>query len=214
MNHMKTRLALYFGGLLIMTLGIAVSVKSNLGVSPVSSVPYTMTCVWGNEMGLATIVFHAALVLLQAVLLRSRFRLKNLLQVAVGVVFGLFTTLCNTLVGLLPTPESLPLRLAMMLCSVVLIAVGLFFYVPADLIPLAGEGFTLALQELTGRPFARLKVAFDVTMVTVSLAVCLLFLKSPGSVGVGTVAAAVLVGTVLGVLTKKYGRYRAWLLQD
>ena len=140
MNHMTTRLALYFGGLLMMTLGIAVSVKSNLGVSPVSSVPYTMTCVWGNEMGLATIVFHAALVLLQAVLLRSRFRLKNLLQVAVGVVFGLFTTLCNTLVGLLPTLESLPLRLAMMLCSVVLIAVGLFFYVPADLIPLAGEG--------------------------------------------------------------------------
>lgn len=52
------------------------------------------------------------------------------------------------------------------------------------------------------------------TMVTISLAVCLLFLKSPGSVGVGTAAAAVLVGTVLGVLTKKYGKYRAWLLQD
>lgn len=40
-----------------MTIGIALSVKSNLGVSPVSSIPYTMTCVWGIEMGKATISY-------------------------------------------------------------------------------------------------------------------------------------------------------------
>ena len=48
---------MYFIGLFIMTIGIALSVKSNLGVSPVSSIPYTMTCVWGIEMGKATILF-------------------------------------------------------------------------------------------------------------------------------------------------------------
>ena len=37
---------MYFIGLFVMTIGIALSVKSNLGVSPVSSIPYTMTCVW------------------------------------------------------------------------------------------------------------------------------------------------------------------------
>ena len=37
------RLICYFVGLFIMTAGIAISVKSNLGVSPVSSIPYTMT---------------------------------------------------------------------------------------------------------------------------------------------------------------------------
>lgn len=40
-----------------MTIGIALSVKSNLGVSPVSSIPYTMTCVWGIEMGKASISY-------------------------------------------------------------------------------------------------------------------------------------------------------------
>ena len=45
-----------------MTIGIAISVKSNLGVSPVSSIPYTMTCVWGIEMGKATILFHTIIV--------------------------------------------------------------------------------------------------------------------------------------------------------
>ena len=51
---------MYLIGLFIMTAGIAVSVKSNLGVSPVSSIPYTMTCVWGIEMGKATITDPAA----------------------------------------------------------------------------------------------------------------------------------------------------------
>ena len=38
------RFLVYVTGFLIMTLGIAISVKSDLGVSPVSSIPYTMTC--------------------------------------------------------------------------------------------------------------------------------------------------------------------------
>ena len=72
-NKMGTRLAAYFLGFLIMTLGIAISVKSNLGVSPVSSIPYTMTCVLGIEMGKATIIFHILLVLLQIIILRKDF---------------------------------------------------------------------------------------------------------------------------------------------
>ena len=59
------RFLVYVTGFLIMTLGIAISVKSDLGVSPVSSIPYTMTCLWGIEMGKATILFHVGLVLLQ-----------------------------------------------------------------------------------------------------------------------------------------------------
>ena len=56
-----------------MTVGIALSVKSNLGVSPVSSIPYTITCVWGLEMGKATILFHITLVLIQLLLFAKKF---------------------------------------------------------------------------------------------------------------------------------------------
>lgn len=44
MKNLKVRLPMYFIGLFVMTIGIALSVKSNLGVSPVSSIPYTITC--------------------------------------------------------------------------------------------------------------------------------------------------------------------------
>ena len=107
-----------------------------------------MTCIWGIEMGKATILLHCSLVLLQIILLRRNFKPVNLLQVAVGIAFGYFTTFCNWCVSFLPEPDGIVLRVILLLLLSVL-CIGSF-----------------------------------------------------GSVGVGTVIAAVLVGTVLGFFTK------------
>ena len=211
-GNLKRRLVMYFIGLFIMTIGIALSVKSDLGVSPVSSIPYTLTCVWGIEMGKATILFHVVLVALQMAILRRKFQVKNLLQVPVGIVFGYFTTLSNYLMSFAPDPHNLVLRLGMLLVSVVLVAVGIFLYLPADIMPLAGEGVMQAVSDTLHVPFARAKVAFDVTMVAISLVTCLAFLRRLGSVGAGTVIAAVLVGVVLGRITKRVSGWRDALL--
>ena len=79
-DNIKIRLVVYLIGLFIMPLGISMSVKSNLGVSPVSSIPYTITCITGLEMGKATILFHIVLVALQFVILRGAFQIKRLLR--------------------------------------------------------------------------------------------------------------------------------------
>lgn len=196
-----------------MTLGIAISVKSNLGVSPVSSIPYTMTCVWGIEMGLATIIFHILLVILQLILLRKSFEIKNLLQIPVGILFGSFTTLCNGLMTFFPEPNSLWIKLLMMIFSTFLIALGIFFYVPASIIPLAGEGAMLAVSKVTKIAFSTVKICFDISMVLISAIICLITLHSLGSVGLGTVIAACLVGMELKLITKIFGNVRDKILQ-
>lgn len=211
-SNIGIRIIFYVLGFLIMTLGIAISVKSDLGVSPVSSIPYTMTCVWGIEMGRATIIFHALLVLLQILLLRKSFKIKNLLQIPVGVLFGLFTTMCNNLMAVFPSPANMGIKLVMMLCSTFLIALGIFFYVPADFVPLAGEGTMLAVSEVTGIKFSTVKIAFDISMVVISFILCMAIIHSPGSVGIGTIIAAVLVGTVLKLITRLFGKARDTLL--
>ena len=210
--NLRVGLVMYFAGLFIMTIGIALSVKSDLGVSPVSSIPYTITCVWGLEMGKATILFHAALVLIQILILRRAFQVKNLLQIVVGVIFGYFTTFCNWCVSFLPTPESLAIRLGMVILSTILVAFGIFFYMPPDIMPLAGEGVMQTISDVTGIAFPKVKIAFDCSMVAVSLATCLIALHRLGSVGIGTVIAAVLVGTFLGFVNKLFSRWRDSLL--
>lgn len=207
-NNMAVRMPVYIIGLFIMTLGIGISVKSDLGVSPVSSIPYTMTCVWGIEMGKATILFHVGLVIIQILLLRRRFRIKNLLQVPVGIMFGYFTTFSNYLMSFLPDPHNIAIQLGMVIVSTALVAVGLFFYVPADIIPLAGEGVMLAIADVTKKQFSTIKLMFDISMVVISLITCLLLIHSLGSVGAGTIIAAVLVGVELKLITRFFGEAR------
>lgn len=212
MKHLKVRIPMYFIGLFVMTIGIALSVKSNLGVSPVSSIPYTMTCVWGIEMGKATILFHIVLVLIQILLLRKKFKPVQLLQVVIGVVFGYFTTFCNYMVSFLPTPENLGIRIIMVLASTVFVAFGIFLYLPADLIPLAGEGCMQAVSSVTHIEFSKVKIGFDCTMVLVSAITCLTVLHNLGSVGAGTIIAAILVGTLVGIINRAFGKQRDKLL--
>lgn len=212
MKHLKVRLPMYFMGLFVMTIGIALSVKSNLGVSPVSSIPYTMTCVWGIEMGKATILFHMVLVLIQFLLLRKKFKPVQLLQVPIGVVFGYFTTFCNYMVSFLLTPDNLGIRIVMLLASTVFIALGIFLYLPTNLVPLAGEGCMQAVSSVTNIEFSKVKIGFDCAMVLVSVITCLGMLHSLGSVGIGTIIAAVLVGILVGIINRAFGKQRDRLL--
>ena len=90
----------------------------------------------------------------------------------------------------------------MVLASTLFIAFGIFLYLPTDIMPLAAEGVTQAVSQVSGIEFSKVKTGFDVSVVTVSLITCLIFIKSLGSVGIGTVIAAVLVGTELGIISK------------
>ncbi|MGN9018257.1 hypothetical protein ACTNBM_04610 [Lachnospiraceae bacterium HCP1S3_C3] len=70
-----------------------------------------------------------------------------------------------------------------------------------------------AVSDKTHIIFNKVKIGFDVTMVLISLATCLIVLKAFGSVGIGTVVAAVLVGAILGVINRKFGEQRDMLLK-
>ena len=150
---------------------------------------------------------------LQIIILRKDFKIKNLLQVFVGIVFGYFTTFSNYLFSFLPDVDNMIIRIALMLGSAVFIAVEIFFYLLADIVPLAGEGAMQAITENSNIAFNKVKIGFDVSMVSVSLISCIVVLKAFGSVGMGTVVAAVLVGTVLGAVTKAFGAKRDYLLE-
>lgn len=206
------RLLFYFGGLIIMTLGVAISVKSDLGVTPISSIPYTMTVVTGMDLGIATMIFSVIVVLLQILLLRKQYKLINLLQIPIGILFGAFLTVGGKLMIFLPNPTNFTLKIIIMLISTVFVALGVFLYVPTGFISLAPEGFLLVASKITKRKFSTVKVICDVAMVIISLVTCLIAIHSLGSVGIGTIVAAVLVGTEVKMMTKYLGKSRDKIL--
>ncbi len=213
-GNLPIRLLFYFLGLVIMTFGVAISVRADLGVSTISSIPYTMTCVAGIDLGVSTMIFSVIMVLIQIVLLQRDYKLINLLQLPVGILFGVFLTFCCGLTAYMPEPSNIWVQLAMTLISTVLVAIGVFLYVPAGFIPLAPEGAILAISRITKSKFANVKLISDITMVAISLVTCLVALHELGSVGLGTVLAALLVGTEVKWLTTVLGATRDRLLTD
>ena len=92
-----------------------------------------------------------------------------------------------------------------MLISTVVVAIGVFMYVSAGYITLPTEGIMIAVVRVSKFQFGSVKRAFDISMVVISAVTCLIFLKELGSVGIGTIISAVLVGTEIKLLTKWFG---------
>lgn len=201
------RILNYILGLYLITLGVAFSIKSGLGSAPVSSIPYAMNLIWNIEIGVATFIFHALLVLIELILLRGDFRKKHFLQVFVGVLFGAFTSFSVAIVGFIPPAEGLITGLLMTAMSIFLIALGLFFYVPTNIIPLSVEGVTQAIAIVTDKPFSTIKVYFDITVVSTALILSYGFLGQLGSVGIGTILGALFIGTTVKYIHKIYAHF-------
>ena len=49
------RIALYLIGIMVLALGITLNTKTNLGVSPIISMPYAVAQIFGYETGTALI---------------------------------------------------------------------------------------------------------------------------------------------------------------
>jgi len=199
-NWLK-RIGVYVVGLFLLAIGVAFSIKSDLGVSPINTVPYVLSRVTALDVGLMTAMVNTFYVLVQFVLLGRDIRPSHILQVPCGIAFGLFVTLANSLLDF-PVPASFWLRLGLLGISIFLLGLGTLFYLTANLVPKPSEGIMLAIQKRSGWELPRIKTGFDCGMVTTSFLISIL---APGKVlgiGIGTLIAALSVGSVLGFLKK------------
>lgn len=197
----------YVFGLYLITLGVAFSIKSGLGSAPVSSIPYAMNLIWAIEIGVATFIFHTLLVLIELILLRRDFKKKHFFQVFVGVLFGAFTSFSVSLMYFIPPANNFIIALIFSILSIFFIALGLFFYVPTNIIPLSVEGVTQAIAIVSNRPFHRIKIYFDVCVVLTALILSYGFLGEFGSVGIGTVLGALFIGTTVKYIHKIHNHF-------
>lgn len=180
-------------GLLIMAFGVAFSIKAALGTSPISSLPYVTSLISGLTVGQTTILLHCSLVVIQILLLRKNYQPIQLLQLLVAVVFGYMTDFAVAMTDFLNPGNYLE---EWIFCGIgiLLVGIGVACEVIADVIMLAGEGTVAALVQVTEKPFPRLKVFFDCTLVLISIVLSFLFLHRLEAVREGTIAAALLVG--------------------
>ncbi len=194
------RFVLYVVGLFFLALGVSLSITANLGVSPVSSLPYAISLTTGITIGVTTIVAHVLYIMIQ-VLLTKKFEWKGaLIQLMIAFLFGFFINTSLALVNwALPPAETILLQALYLIVSLFLVAGGLFGYSNANFTLMPYDELTKVISSVFKMPFGKAKIIGDVINVIVAGAICLIFLRSFGSIGVGTIAASVSIGKILDI---------------
>lgn len=194
--------AVYAAGLLFMAFGVAFSVNSGLGVSPVNSLPYVVSLVLGVDMGSCVIGVFSFYVLVQILIYRRDFKWINLTQIVFSTLFGYFVDFAKAVVGDFALP-TYPGQLIMLAVSMVLVALGVCLYMDAGLVNMPMEGMTNAIAErIVKKPFHDVKVAVD--CLAVAAAILLSFVGLGGLEGIreGTLLCALLVGKMMKPMQK------------
>ena len=214
-NELIKRYVLFVISLFFAAIGVAFTKHGELGVSPISSVANVMSCKYTVlSLGTWLIIWNCVLIVGQIVLLRNNFKLVQLLQVPLSVLFGWFTDFGMWLVSSIPV-NSYPSRLAMVLIGIVILGFGISLSVIANVIMNSGEAFVKALSDITHKEFGNIKIAFDVSCVILALLLSLLFfdMKIVGT-REGTIISALLTGVVVKFFTKRFREPLEKILDD
>lgn len=205
------RQLLLFGSLFILSLGVALCVRSDLGSSVISSAPYAFFLAGeegltpGWSLGMFTNALNMLLVLCQIIVLRRRYRTVQLLQLVIGIVFGVLIDFSMALTSYLSELSGLFPRLATMLIGATLMALGVSLEMRCASITMPGEGLPAALSKVTGKPFANMKILTDTLLVAAAVlsSFCFFGRWMWNVVGFGTLFAMVYIGLAVKLISRK-----------
>jgi uncharacterized membrane protein YczE len=167
---------------------MAMMVRAGLGLDPWDVFHQGLGVHTGMTIGLASAVVGAA-VLLAWIPLRNRpgiGTVANIVVIAITVDAGLW---------LLPTPTSLPVRIALMVGAVVLNAFSTVLYVGAGLGPGPRDGLMTGLVVRTGWSVRLIRTSIEASVLAVGWLL-------GGTVGIGTVLYAFGIGPLVQMFVR------------
>ena len=201
MNKLK-RYILFLIGLFINSLGVSLVTKASLGTSPISSIPYVLSLNFPLTLGNFTIIFSLLLIILQIIILRKNFKVENILQIPVSIVFGYFIDFTMYLLVWI-NPQNYFIKLIALLIGCIVLGFGVYIEVLADVVMLPGESFVRAIVQTWNTNFGTTKIIFDSSMTIIAGVLSFVFSAKLNGVREGTVIAALLVGFIARLFGKQ-----------
>ncbi|MCE5206618.1 MAG: cytidylate kinase family protein [Porphyromonadaceae bacterium] len=203
-NKIGLRILLLLAGIFVIAFGVALSIRSDLGTTSGSSLPYVLNLLFPSlSVGTFTVLMNVLFVLIQVIILGKKTGLAQLLQMPLLLVFGFFIDL-NLFLTRSFIPDHYIWQLLTVVLSCFVIAFGIFLELKADAGYLPGEGMLLVISETYNWNFGKVKVCIDSSLVAVALFFVLIFYGRLDGIREGTVIAAFLVGAVAQWYRKEF----------
>lgn len=195
------RYFLYVLSLFIISLGAAISIKANLGTSPLICLPYVSSLILQLSVGTVCFIFNIIFIVLQVLILRGDFEKRQYLQIVVGSIFSFFIDFSVMLVGFL-NPQDYLSQIVVLLISCVVVAFGVLFEIQTEVVYLPADGVIIAISAALNREFAKVKPYVDTSMVITAAVLSVAFLGYLAGVREGTIISALIIGPIVKILKK------------
>ena len=178
-------------GLWLFGTGEAMLVDAALGNAPWTVFAQGISVRTGLAIGVATFL-TSVVVLLLWIPLRER---PGLGTIANAIVIA---TALQVMMSVLPKPEGLGLRLAQVAVGILLVGIGSGLYLTTNLGPGPRDGLMTGIHERTGIAVTPIRLSIEVVVLAAGWLL-------GGTVGIGTLAFALLIGPSVGYGLKLVG---------
>ncbi|MGB8220593.1 MAG: DUF6198 family protein [Methanoregula sp.] len=193
-------------GLFFMGIGISLVTRSTLGTSPISSVPYVLSLALPVTFGEFTFVITLLFFIAEVLIIGRTFPKIQYFQIIVALLLGTFVDV-GMFLSAGVNPGIYPEQIAIVLLGSVVLALGIFLQITANVILNPGEGLVRAIAEKTHRRFGIVKVMFDSTLVASAAVISFAAFGTIEGLREGTVISAILVGYIILGFALWYTRY-------
>lgn len=192
------RLLIYFTGILLVSAGIVLCKKCNLGISPISSIPFVLEDVIPLSFGTLTMLFHLVNILLQSILGRT-INLKIVLQIPIAIIFGQVINLFQNLLNF--HADTWYIQILALVLSVIFTALGMVCMIHMQLIQNPPDGLVHLISQKSGKELGKVKIIYDISCVLISVAISLYFFGDIRGFGLATIVSALAVGRLVTFFT-------------
>ena len=200
MSKRTRRFIVYTIGMFVLALGLTLNTKADLGVSPIISVPYSISQITGYNFGDLTFVVYALFVVVQMVihlnLKKNKKIMSDLLQLPLSLIF---TRLLNIFSTYIPTAQNLGIRFIVLTLAIICTGVGAAMSLSMQLVPNPGDGIVQSLAEGFNKSVGLTKNLFDCFNLCITLCISIFIAHQIVGVGIGTVIAVLGVGRVIAL---------------
>lgn len=187
---------IYAIGILILTLGITLTIQSELGSSPFDALLVGLSLNVGLTVGSWEIIIALVMIGINSLLQKKK---PEYLGLVTALITGICIDFWLLLLGTWVVPDLLFFKFLCFGCGLVAAGIGTAMYLQTNFAPIPIDRLTLSLQKIT-----RTNIFFARTLINVVL----LFMAfiSNGPIGIGTALAACFSGAILNVFIPCIGK--------
>lgn len=190
---------IYILGIQLLAIGIILNTRTRLGVAAFSSIFYALSNIFDISLGQASMILYVFLILFQVILYKKMTRLI-LLEIPFSIVFSIITDFYDGMIGFqgLPAVQTILLLAAAQIAN----SLGVYLTVRCQIAVSPVEGIVSAISDVFELKFSKVKNGFDLSMILITVIMCILLHCPVYGIGIGTVISAVAVGRLISVWEK------------